>query len=74
MQIFKPKLQVYFHAISCYISSKIQCTDSLIAANEHVLSAAPFALQQYFSNLRLVIYFFPISPIKQKLGLQNLGN
>jgi hypothetical protein len=49
---------------SCYISSKIQCTDSLSAANEHVLSAAPFALQQYFSNPRLVIYFFPTSPIK----------
>jgi hypothetical protein len=58
----------------CYTSSKIQCTDGLIAADEHVLSAAPFALQQYFSNPRLVIYFFPTPPIKQKLGFQKVGN
>jgi hypothetical protein len=27
-------------------------------------------LQKYFSHQSLVIYFFPTSPIKSKLGLQ----
>jgi hypothetical protein len=31
-------------------------------------------LQQYFSLPRLVIYFFPTSPIKLKLGLQKVGD